>query len=176
MATDGESYGHHHRLGEMALAFALRELAADPEVELTNFAAYLEAFPPTWEARLYENSSWSCAHGVERWRSDCGCAIDSSRGWNQRWRAPLRQGLDRLQQRLDELFQRLGGALFQDPWAARDDYVALLGLAKPEDREAFLARRASPAPEHRGSGAGLQAPGEPALGHVHVHLLRLVLR
>ncbi|MFH1034130.1 MAG: DUF3536 domain-containing protein [Pseudomonadota bacterium] len=140
MATDGESYGHHHRFGEMALAYALKELVADPQVELTNFAAFLEANPPVWEVRVLENSSWSCAHGVERWKSDCGCAIDTSKGWNQRWRAPLRQGLDRLRQRLDGLFEDQAGQLFNDPWAARDDYVELLGQVSPLARAGFLAR------------------------------------
>ena len=143
MATDGESYGHHHRFGEMALAFALKELEQDPQVELTNFATFLEAHPPLWEVRVLENSSWSCAHGVERWRSDCGCAIDQGKGWNQRWRAPLRQGLDRLRQRLDDLFERRGGELFRDPWAARDDYVELLGEPTALARAAFLERHQS---------------------------------
>lgn len=140
MATDGESYGHHHRFGEMALAFALKELEDDPQVELTNFASFLEAFPPTWEARILENSSWSCAHGVKRWQGDCGCAVDPGQGWNQRWRAPLRQGLDQLSQRLDRLFESEGGRLFKDPWAARDDYVELLGQPSPLARAAFLGR------------------------------------
>ncbi|MFZ5586726.1 MAG: DUF3536 domain-containing protein [Thermodesulfobacteriota bacterium] len=140
MATDGESYGHHHRFGEMGLAYCLKALQEDPEVEVTNFAAHLAANPPTWEAKVVENSSWSCAHGVERWRGDCGCALAPDRGWSQAWRAPLRVGLDRLRDRLQALFERQGGELLKDPWAARDDYVELLGEPEPAAREAFLAR------------------------------------
>ncbi|MFH1057157.1 MAG: DUF3536 domain-containing protein, partial [Pseudomonadota bacterium] len=100
----------------------------------------LAANPPTWEAKVVENSSWSCAHGVERWRGDCGCAIDPNRGWSQAWRKPLRVGLDRLRDRLQRLFEEQGGKLLKDPWDARDDYVELLG--EPEDavRAGFLAR------------------------------------
>lgn len=140
MATDGESYGHHHRFGEMGLAFCLKTLQEDPEVEVSNLAAVLAGQPPTWEARIIEDSSWSCAHGVERWRADCGCCIDPGRGWNQAWRTPLREGLDRLRDRLQALFEKLGGELLQDPWAARDAYVDLLGDPEPQAREEFLAR------------------------------------
>ncbi len=140
VATDGESYGHHHRFGEMALAFALELMAQDPEITITNYAAFLESHPPTWQVEITEPSSWSCPHGVERWRADCGCAQDPGRGWNQRWRGPLRQGLDQLNQRLADLFERQGGELFQDPWAARDDYLQVLPPAPPSAWDEFLAR------------------------------------
>lgn len=139
LATDGESYGHHHPFGDMALAYALHELDQDPEVELTNPAAYLEAHPPQWEAQIVEDSSWSCPHGVERWRSDCGCALDPGRGWSQAWRAPLRQGMDRLLERLAELLQSEGGQLLGDPWAARDDYVRLILDDSAQGRQEFFA-------------------------------------
>lgn len=140
LATDGESYGHHHRFGEMALAFALEQLEQDPEVELTNYAAFLEAHPPSWQARIVEDSSWSCPHGVERWRSDCGCALEPDRGWSQAWRTPLRDGLNQLREHLDRLFEDQGGGLFRDPWAARDDYVGLILDPSLKRREAFFAR------------------------------------
>ena len=138
MATDGESYGHHHRFGEMALAFALNQLDHDPGVELTNLAAYLEAHPPQWEARIAENTSWSCAHGVERWRSNCGCAINPGGPGNQAWRGPLRAAVDHLLSRLAGLLQSEGAKLFNDPWAARDDYVGLILDDGPARREAFF--------------------------------------
>ncbi|KMY66651.1 hypothetical protein AAU61_16165 [Desulfocarbo indianensis] len=134
VATDGESYGHHHRFGEMALAYALELLNQDKRAELTNYAAFLAAHPPTWQVEILEPSAWSCPHGVDRWRADCGCALDSGRGWNQRWRAPLRDGLDQLNQRMAKLFETLGAELFQDPWAARDDYVQAL---PPQPRSAW---------------------------------------
>ncbi len=140
VATDGESYGHHHRFGEMALAYATEALERDPEVELTNFAAYLAAHPPVWQARIQENSSWSCPHGVERWRSDCGCALEPDRGHSQAWRAPLRQGLETLRDRLDRLLENQGGELFTDPWAARDDYIELILDGSPKKREEFFVR------------------------------------
>ncbi len=138
LATDGESYGHHHRFGEMALAYALNQLDQDPGVELTNLAAYLAAHPPAWEARIAENTSWSCPHGVERWRSDCGCALNPGGPGNQAWRAPLRRAVDHLLERLALLLEEVGGRLLKDPWAARDDYVGLILDESLEQREGFF--------------------------------------
>ncbi len=126
IATDGETYGHHHRHGEMALAFALREIEADPDVRLTNYGEYLERLPPDHEVKIVERSSWSCAHGVERWRSDCGCNTGGRPDWNQRWRAPLRASLDELRDRLIVLFDELAPRVLPDPWAARDAYINVI--------------------------------------------------
>jgi alpha-amylase/alpha-mannosidase (GH57 family) len=140
VATDGESYGHHHRFGEMALAYALDVLEQDQGLELTNYGAFLAKHPPAWQVEIIGPSSWSCAHGVERWRSDCGCAIDTGRGWNQKWRAPLRNGLNHLNQRLARLFETQGGDLFKDPWAARNGYLRALPPAQRWEWDEFLAR------------------------------------
>jgi alpha-amylase/alpha-mannosidase (GH57 family) len=94
VATDGESYGHHHRHGDMALAFALQSIEQDSEVRLTNYGEFLEKFPPTSEAEIHEDSSWSCSHGIKRWRADCGCNTGQRPDWNQKWRGPLRDALD----------------------------------------------------------------------------------
>ncbi|MBI5248655.1 MAG: DUF3536 domain-containing protein, partial [Desulfomonile tiedjei] len=104
IATDGESYGHHHRFGEMALAYALELLMADPGVRITNYGEYMKLHPPTAEVEIIENSSWSCAHGIGRWSEDCGCSVSHRPDWNQKWRAPLRKALDALRERADTLF------------------------------------------------------------------------
>jgi len=143
VATDGETYGHHHRHGEMALAKALELLDAREDIVLTNYGQYLAEHPPTHEATLVQQSSWSCVHGVERWRDDCGCGGDP--GSQQRWRAPLRTALDELRVELAEVYERLAGELVTDPWAARDDYVDVILTAGPEQRDvwdAFTARHA----------------------------------
>ena len=93
VATDGESYGHHHRYGDMALAYALHHLESQSLAKITNYGEYLERHPPAFEIEITENTSWSCAHGIERWRADCGCN-SGRRGWNQSWRGPLREALD----------------------------------------------------------------------------------
>src|SRR5207244_1681909 len=124
IATDGESYGHHHKFGEMALAYVLDRLRQHPDVRLTNYGEFLDLHPPEWEVEIHENSSWSCVHGVERWRSNCGC--NSGRGWQQEWRGPLRDAFNGLKGQLDELFTTQAGELFPDPWQARDDYVAII--------------------------------------------------
>jgi alpha-amylase/alpha-mannosidase (GH57 family) len=120
IATDGETYGHHHAYGEMALAAALARIEREPGVKLTTYGQLLEEHPPTWEAEIVPQTSWSCAHGIERWRADCGC--NSGTGWSQRWRAPLREALDWLRDELAVLYEREAAPLLSDPWAARDAY------------------------------------------------------
>jgi alpha-amylase/alpha-mannosidase (GH57 family) len=139
VATDGESYGHHHKYGEMALAYALRLLEDDPTVKLTNYGCFLEQFPPEYEAEIVENTSWSCVHGVERWRSDCGCNGGKA-GWNQAWRAPLRKALDELRDELIPLTEQEGNKLFKDVWAARDGYIEAMLDRSPQSVERFLRK------------------------------------
>ena len=126
VATDGETYGHHHRFGEMALAAAIVEIDSDVGVSLTNYGEFLSLHPPDTEARIIENSSWSCAHGVERWRSDCGCSTGANSGWSQAWRKPLREALDWLRDELSWRFEDAAGDLVDDPWRARDEYIELI--------------------------------------------------
>ncbi len=138
IATDGESYGHHHRHGDMALAYALHLIEQDSEVHLTNYGEFLEKFPPTSEAEIRENSSWSCGHGVERWRSDCGCNTGQHPGWNQKWRAPLRNALDWLRDTTRPLWQTSAATLFRDPAVARDNYIQVILNRIPASQQTFL--------------------------------------
>jgi alpha-amylase/alpha-mannosidase (GH57 family) len=126
IATDGESYGHHHRFGDMALAYALHSIEANGLATLTNYGEYLERFPPSQEVIIFENSSWSCIHGVERWKSDCGCNSGGHSGWSQEWRAPLRESLDWLRDAIAPLYEERLRSLGVDPWAARDAYVEVI--------------------------------------------------
>ena len=143
VATDGETYGHHHRHGEMALAWALEyleERGAEHGVALTNYGQFLEGHPPVHEVEIVENTSWSCVHGVERWRGDCGCQAGGEPGWNQGWRRPLRDALDWLRDSTAPRFEEMARTLLADPWAARDDYVAVVLDRSPESVERFFAR------------------------------------
>jgi alpha-amylase/alpha-mannosidase (GH57 family) len=138
VATDGESYGHHHRHGEMALAYAL-QLIEEGDAKLTNYGQFLANFPPTQEAQIVENSSWSCFHGVERWRSDCGCNGGKA-GWNQKWRAPLRQALDWLRDCLGPLVRDASSELLTNADAARNDYISVILDRSQASVDAFFAR------------------------------------
>lgn len=123
LATDGETYGHHFKFGEMALAYVLEQAnRKDNDLHVTNFAAFLEKFPPLMKVRLREASSWSCVHGVERWRSDCGCSSGGHPEWNQAWRAPLREALDLLKNKVDAHFFDRGREVFTDPETALTHY------------------------------------------------------
>lgn len=101
LVADGETYGHHHRFGDLGLAWALRHLQRHYGVA-TTLGDWLLDRVPLAEVELLGASSWSCAHGVERWRADCGCTTGSQPGWHQGWRAPLRQALDWLRDALGD--------------------------------------------------------------------------
>ncbi|HEX9163595.1 MAG TPA: DUF3536 domain-containing protein, partial [Thermoanaerobaculia bacterium] len=150
IATDGETYGHHHRYGDMALAYALHYIEEEDLADIANYGEFLETHPPTHEVEIVENTSWSCAHGVERWRMDCGCNTGVGVGWNQRWRTPLRKSLDWLRDKICTIFERDGGKLLRDPWAARDDYIEVILDRSPETIATFVAKHAIAA-EGRGS-------------------------
>jgi alpha-amylase/alpha-mannosidase (GH57 family) len=142
IATDGESYGHHHRFGEMALTYALEEIQNNNAAQLTNYGEYLEKNPNEDLVEIVENSSWSCVHGVERWRSDCGCN-SGGHPWNQQWRGPLRDALDWLRDRLAPIFESRLSRYVRDPWAARDGYIQLILDRSEESRAAFFAEHAA---------------------------------
>ena len=127
LATDGETYGHHHRFGDVALAWVTGELEARKDVTLENFASFLARHPPERDVELVAPSAWSCAHGVERWRSDCGCKMAPEKQSQQAWRTPLRDGLDRLAEELHAIYEPEAARVFGDPWAARDAYGQIVG-------------------------------------------------
>jgi len=143
IATDGESYGHHTKFGERALAHALLYEAPKAGFRVTNYGAYLEEHPPVIEAAIKpgpdgEGTSWSCAHGVGRWARDCGCETGARRGWNQAWRTPLRRALDIVRDEAARVFDESRDDLFIDPWSARDRYIELI-LDSTQDKGAWLA-------------------------------------
>jgi len=142
VATDGETYGHHHRHGEMALCYALHLIESNGLARLTNYGEYLASHPPADEVEIVENTSWSCIHGVDRWREDCGCRIGGPPGWDQAWRAPLRLALDELRDELAPLYEQAAGEIFESPWQARDDSIDLVLDPSPAAAEAFFARHA----------------------------------
>jgi alpha-amylase/alpha-mannosidase (GH57 family) len=146
VATDGESYGHHYKFGDLCLAYALEIYAPGRGFTITNYGEYLDQHPPEMDVEISsghegEGSSWSCAHGVSRWIRDCGCHTGGGLGWNQAWRKPLREALDFLRDQGEVYFESTRGQLFVDPWSARDDAIRLV-LNQGESREAFLDRHA----------------------------------
>jgi alpha-amylase/alpha-mannosidase (GH57 family) len=142
IATDGESYGHHHWRGEMALAYALQHIENNKLARLTNYGEFLEKNPPTHEAQIHEKSAWSCSHGVGRWMANCGCNTGGRGGWNQEWRGPLRIALDWLRDALAPLYERKAAELLRNPWEPRDDYISVILDRTEENREKFFQRHA----------------------------------
>jgi len=148
IATDGESFGHHHRYGDMALAYCLHHIETNNLAKITIYGEFLEKFPPTHEVEIWENSSWSCAHGVERWRSNCGCCAEQSRSGQQQWRGPLRQALDQIRDKMAEAYQmrmsqylpavHSGQAGCSDPWHVRNQYITVINDRSPENVDEFI--------------------------------------
>jgi alpha-amylase/alpha-mannosidase (GH57 family) len=146
VATDGETYGHHFKFGDLCLTHALTVEAKSAGFWITNYAHYLDHHPPQTEIEIDngpdgEGSSWSCVHGVARWSGDCGCHTGGEPGWNQSWRKPLRTALNFLRDDAAEKFERVGSELLRDPWAARNDYIVVI-LDPEHARAEFLQRHA----------------------------------
>ena len=141
-ATDGETFGHHHRFGEMAVAYAIDRLRERDGVTVTNPAAFRAAAPPRQEVDIVERSSWSCAHGIERWRDDCGCRVGGPPEWTQAWRRGLRVAIDWLRDELARVYETEGGRWLRDPWGARDRYID--AIVAPEQAAALVAPELRP--------------------------------
>jgi alpha-amylase/alpha-mannosidase (GH57 family) len=142
VATDGESFGHHHRFGDMALAYCLHHLETDNLAKITIYAEYMEKFPPANEVEICENTSWSCEHGVERWKSNCGCCANESYRGQQQWRAPLREALDWLRDRLYGIYEQRMTEYAGDPWQVRNEYIGVVNDRSPENVEQFISQAA----------------------------------
>ena len=138
VASDGELYGHHHPHGDMTLAYCLYYIVANESAKLTNYAEFLAKFPPQYEVEIKENTSWSCTHGVERWRSDCGDNMGHE-GWNQAWRKPLREAMDWLRDAILPHFEEEASIYLKDPWSARNSYIDVILDRSRENTEAFLS-------------------------------------
>lgn len=140
IATDGESYGHHHRYGEMALADCINHIEEKNMATIINYGAYLDLFPPEYETEIHDNSSWSCVHGVERWKSNCGCNSGGHPFWNQDWRAPLRMTLDWLRDTINPVFEQRTAGLLKNPWKARDAFIDVILDRSEKNVEAFIKK------------------------------------
>ncbi len=144
IATDGETFGHHHRFGEMALSYCLYHIEKNELARITNYGEFLELCPPNDEVQIVENTSWSCSHGIERWRNDCGCNTGSgyqkgiNRNWNQHWRKPLREAMDWLRDQLINLFEKGASVYLKDVWMARNEYITIILNRNPEHIQDFL--------------------------------------
>jgi len=139
IATDGETYGHHQKFGNMALAYLLDKVNQDKNTKITNYGEFLSEFPPSHEVQIAENTSWSCRHGIERWRGDCGCALDPSSKQNQKWRAGLRLALDFLRDELSIIFEQKMYSFVKCPWLMRDEYIRLTLDSSQDNCDRYFA-------------------------------------
>ncbi len=161
VSTDGETYGHHKKFGEMALAYALSQGFSRQGFEVLNYGAYLKRFPPVHEVEIDEGprgegSAWSCSHGVGRWKEDCGCSTGSQAGWNQKWRRPLREALNLLRDDLAVLFESEGENIFIHPWEARNGYIHVIMDRSSESVGTFFERYGRPGLDEEGRVKGIK--------------------
>lgn len=145
IAIDGETFGHHKKFSERTIAYLFYELAEKHGYKIVNFSEFLEIHPPDWEVVLkdgynLEGSSWSCLHGVDRWKKDCGCTTGSKPGWNQKWREPLRNSLNSLRDKLSVIYEMKGRDYFTDVWEARNDYISILLDNSPDNENIFFLK------------------------------------
>ena len=120
IATDGETFGHHHRQGAEVLGRILE--AGDAHgYELTTLGRHLRQHPPQAELKVIENTAWSCGHRLDRWLIGCGCTPGDSR-----WKGALRRALDNLASDLDQVYVGESRRLGVSPWSLRDDYIAVV--------------------------------------------------
>jgi alpha-amylase/alpha-mannosidase (GH57 family) len=161
IATDGETYGHHKKFGDMALAYGLHQGFPSLGLEIVNYGAFLKRFPPVHEAEIDEGpkgegTSWSCAHGVGRWKEDCGCSTGGKPGWNQKWRGPLRGALDHLRDEVSAIFKREGEKIFHHVWEARNGYIDLILDRSPQRTKNFFEQHGIKGLDEKGRIRGLK--------------------
>jgi alpha-amylase/alpha-mannosidase (GH57 family) len=142
LATDGETFGHHHRHGDMALSYALHYIESNNLAKITNYSEYLDINPPTHVVEIFENSSWSCVHGIERWKDNCGCNSGMHQNWTQDWRKPLRSALDWLRDKLIDVFSEEASKYIKNPWDARNDYIEIIFDRSHENINNFFEKHA----------------------------------
>jgi len=143
IATDGETYGHHHSHGDMALAYCFHHIESNDLAHITVYGEFLEKNPPVYEVEIIENSSWSCIHGIERWRNNCGCNTGMHADWNQEWRAPLRLALDWLRDEIALIYEREMASFVDDPWKTRNEYIEVLLDRTFQNNEQFISNQAN---------------------------------
>jgi len=149
IATDGETFGHHHRFGDMALSFCLNHIKENKLAKITNYGEYLEMHPPAYEVQIVDNTSWSCVHGIERWRNDCGCHTGMNPNWNQKWRKPLREAMDWLRDKTMNIFEEETSTYFQDVWQVRNEYINIILNRSLENIDNFLNQFANHSLSHK---------------------------
>jgi len=139
IATDGETFGHHHRFGDMALAFAINHINEHHISRLTIYGEFLEKYPVEYEIQINENTSWSCPHGVKRWHTNCGCNIGQQPGWRQEWRQPLRETFNWLRDEINLVIEKNAAHEMKDFTRARDEYIQVMYGRSDWIMESFMS-------------------------------------
>lgn len=145
MAVDGETFGHHHKFGEMTLAHSFLHELKKHNIETISYGRYLDLHPPKDEVMIQpgpdgDGTAWSCAHGVRRWKGGCDCGAE---GNTTDWRLPFRAALNALRDAAAAIYSAEASKFFKAPWDARNDYAALLPDRSAEAVEEFFSRHSA---------------------------------
>ncbi len=138
LATDGETFGHHKKSGAAELARAIMTIQRRDDVVITNLSDYLARHPGAGTFVIDAPSSWSCAHGVERWRSNCGCRIDSNT--SQEWRAPLFDAMHFVADHANATYDRFAPPISPAHAAMLRESMSLMVDPSLAHREEFFVR------------------------------------
>jgi len=145
IATDGETYGHHHKFGDMTLSHSFKHELKKKNIQIISLEEYLSLYPSEYEIELAkgpdeDGTSWSCSHGLRRWKGGCPCGDEGK--YNTNWRLPLRNAVEWLREVLSDIYKEEGKNLFPDIWKARNEYIFYLKNKKQESFEIFLKENA----------------------------------
>lgn len=130
VASDGELYGHHQPFRDKFLAYLMNGALGKKNIEYMYPGLWLKNHPATETIRIRENTSWSCHHGVSRWKEACGCAAHGE------WKAPLRNAFNQIAGALDKEFLTYVGKFMENPWELRHCYYKV--LCKKMEPEAYI--------------------------------------
>ncbi len=155
IASDGENYGHHLKNANAGLSNLIDKIAGEKKFRITNFAAFLEDNSPKFEIEIISPSSWSCPHGVGRWKDDCGCRINPQFK-SQLWRKHLRESLDKLSLKIDACYAENAKEYFTNPWEARDKYILCSKTEHATEIKRFLTANSKKTLSAKDSRAALK--------------------
>ena len=138
LATDGETFGHHKKSGAAELARAIMAIQRRDDIVITNLSDYLALHPVAGTFVIDQPSAWSCTHGVERWRSNCGCRIDSNT--SQEWRAPLFDAMHFVIDHTNATYDRFAPPISPDHAAMLRESMSLMADPTLAHQEEFFTR------------------------------------
>lgn len=129
LAYDGETFGHHHPFADNWEAYLPTAIAKRDDIDMISIDEYLKKFLVTEWAEINDNSSWSCFHNLDRWKKGCDCS-----GGVKEYQEPMLEALEKVEDKVHDVFSEEGGKILKNVWDARNDYIdTLIGNKSKEE-------------------------------------------